>query len=552
MALNIAELILFGLIADFVFKKLKMPGLIGMLFLGVVIGPYVLGVLNPGLLNISSDLRIIALIVILLRAGFELSKDTLHKVGVRAILLSFIPATLEGIAIVFLAHRFLGLSLMESAILGAVLSAVSPAVVVPLMIRFMEARKGAKKGIPTLILAASSIDDVFVIVVYSVLIGIYTGQKMNIAWKLAGIPISIVSGVLIGLVCGFALYKIFDKMNPRATKRLLIILGISIVFVNIEHRIESFFPFASLLAVMAIGFIILEKSEYMAHEISAKLNKLWVFAEIVLFTLVGAQVNLRVAVASGAAGAAVIFLALIARSIGTYGCLMGSDLTMKERMFVVISYVPKATVQAAIGGAPLVAMKLAGMNTQPGEIILATAVLSIILTAPLGAWAISYSGNKILEVEPCCGDKEHAMTREDILGYFTVGQVMEKDVVTLREAEKVYKVFEHFSANDFFVYPVADSAGCLAGVIRLEDMRAILQEHDSWKWLVAKDVMTPFAQTIYASSSLREGLTAVRASHCEQIPVVEKNSRKTIGVFDVRKAEKFIERKMFEVSSRKK
>jgi len=366
MALNIAELIIFGLIADLVFRKLKMPGLVGMLLLGVVIGPYALNLLNPDLMEISSDLRMIALIVILLRAGFELSKDTLHKVGFRAMLLSFIPAVLEGIAVIFLSHHFLGLSIMESAILGAILSAVSPAVVVPLMIRFIEGRKGIKKGIPTLLLAASSIDDVFVIVVYSVLIGIYTGQKVNIVWKLAGIPVSIFSGIVIGLICGFILYRIFEKSNPRATKRLLVILGISIILVNIEHVLEHFLPFASLLAVMAIGFIILEKSEYMAHEISAKLNKLWVFAEIILFTLVGAQVNLRVAVASGLAGTIVIFLALIARSAGTYSCLIGSNLTMPERIFIVISYIPKATVQAAIGGAPLLAMKLAGIEYTAG------------------------------------------------------------------------------------------------------------------------------------------------------------------------------------------
>ncbi len=400
MALNIAELIIFGLLADLAFRKLKIPGLVGMLLVGVILGPYALNALNPGLLGVASDLRMIALIVILLRAGFELGRDTLNKVGLRAIVLSFVPATLEGAAITFLAHYFLGLSFMESAILGAVLSAVSPAVVVPLMIRFIEQRKGTKKGIPTLILAASSIDDVFVIVVYSVLIGIYTGEKVNIAWKLAGIPISIVTGIIIGLICGFVLYKIFEKANPRATKRLLIILGVSIIFVNVEHIVAHFLPFASLLAVMAIGFIILEKSESMAHELSLKLNKLWVFAEIVLFTLVGAQVNLGVALSSGIAGAVVIFIALIARSIGTYACLIGSELTIPERMFVVISYIPKATVQAAIGAAPLLAMRLSGMNTRPGEIILATAVLSIVLTAPLGAWAISYSGDRLLDTEP--------------------------------------------------------------------------------------------------------------------------------------------------------
>ncbi|MFQ5454255.1 MAG: cation:proton antiporter, partial [Candidatus Zixiibacteriota bacterium] len=395
MALSLAELIIFGLIADWLFRKFKIPGLVGMLLLGVVAGPYLLNLLNPDLAAISSDLRMIALIVILLRAGFELSKEALHKVGLLAVWLSFVPAVFEGAAVAALGHFLLGLTYMESAILGAVLSAVSPAVVVPLMLQFIEKKRGHKKGIPTLILAASSIDDVFVIVVYSILIGIYTGQNMNIASKLAGIPVSIISGILIGLISGFILYKFFERYNPRATKRLLVILGISIILVNFEHVLENIVPFAALLAVMAIGFIILEKNEYMAHEISSKLNKLWVFAEIILFTLVGSQVNLGVVFQTGLVGVILICLALVARSMGTYLCLLGSNLNISERIFVVISYIPKATVQAAIGGAPLVAMRLAGMDTRPGEIILAVAVLSILLTAPLGAWAISIVGNRV-------------------------------------------------------------------------------------------------------------------------------------------------------------
>ena len=397
MALSIAELIILSLIVDWLFRKYRVPGLVGMLLVGIVLGPYVLGLLKPELISVSSDLRMIALIVILLRAGFELSKDTLRKVGFYAILLSFVPAVMEGLAVTFLGHYFLNLSYMEAAILGAVLSAVSPAVVVPLMIKFMEERKGKEKGIPTLVLAASSIDDVFVIVIYSVLIGMYTGEKVNFIWKLAGIPISVISGVVVGLLCGFVLYRMFERFNPRATKRLLIILGVSIFLVNLEHVIAHFLPFAALLAVMTVGFIILEKSQYMAHEMSLKLSKLWIFAEIILFTLVGAQVNLQVAFRAGAIGSLVIFLALIARSLGTYLCLLKSKLTVPERFFVVISYIPKATVQAAIGGAPLLAMKLAGMDTQPGEVILAVAVLSILLTAPVGAWAITIAGNRILK-----------------------------------------------------------------------------------------------------------------------------------------------------------
>jgi len=409
MAVSLAELIILGLIVDWAFRKFKVPGLVGMLLVGVVLGPYVLGLLNEDLLTVSSDLRLIALIVILLRAGFELSKDVLNRVGRIALLLSCVPAILEGAAITLLGPPLLGLTTMESAILGSVLAAVSPAVVVPLMIRFIERRMGARKGIPTMLLAASSIDDVFVIVIYSVLIGAYTGRHVGIAWKLAGIPISILLGVAVGLALGVVLFHLFNRFNPRATKRVLVVLGLSVLLVRVEHLAEGYVPFAALLAVMAVGFIILEKDEHMAHEISSKLAKIWVFAEIILFTMVGAQVNVRVAVEAGLAGAALIALGLVARSVGTYLCTLRSDLTPGERLFVVVSYLPKATVQAAIGGAPLAAMKLAGMDTRPGQIILAVAVLSILLTAPLGAWAISILGEHVLQVAPpSVSEAQHA------------------------------------------------------------------------------------------------------------------------------------------------
>jgi len=398
MIVSLAELLILGLIVDWAFRKLTVPGLVGMLFLGVLFGPHALGLVNPELLAASGDFRLIALIVILLRAGLELSKDTLNRVGGRVLVLAVIPAVVEGVAIMALGPSLLGLSLMESAILGSVLAAVSPAVVVPLMIRFMEQGKGAEKGIPTMVLAASSLDDVFVIVVYSVLIGIYTGASVGIAWKLAGIPISILLGIVVGLVIGVGLFKVFQKFNPRATKRVLVMLGLSVLLVRAEHIMQAWIPFAALLAVMAMGFIILEKDDHMAHEISAKLGKIWVFAEIVLFTMVGAQVDIEVAMEAGFAGALIIGLGLVARSIGTYGCLLGSELNVAERIFVVITYLPKATVQAAIGGAPLAAMALAGMETGAGEIILAVAVLSIVLTAPLGAWAISVTGDRVLQV----------------------------------------------------------------------------------------------------------------------------------------------------------
>jgi NhaP-type Na+/H+ or K+/H+ antiporter len=400
MIVSLAELVVLSLIVDWCFRKLTVPGLVGMLLVGVGFGPYILDWLDPSLLDVSAEYRLIALIVILLRAGFELSKDTLNRVGMRVLLLSVVPATIEAAAITVLGPPLLGLTYLQSAILGTVLGAVSPAVVVPLMIRFIERRMGAEKGIPTMVLAASSIDDVYVIVIYGVLVGALTGQQLNVAWDIASIPISIIVGIAVGMAVGWALLHLFRRFNPRATKRVLVILGVSILLVRVEHLAGDIIPFAALLAVMAIGFIILERDEHVAHEISSKLGKIWVLAEILLFTLVGAQVNIAVALQAGLAGALIIALGLVARSFGTWLCLLKSDLNRGERWFVVIAYLPKATVQAAIGGGALVAMRAAGMATGPGEIILAVAVLSILLTAPLGAWAIAVVGERWLEPGP--------------------------------------------------------------------------------------------------------------------------------------------------------
>ena len=327
-------------------------------------------------------------------------KDTLKKVGKSALLLSVIPAIFEGVAITILAPYFLPLTYLESAILGSVLAAVSPAVVVPLMIQFIEKKQGTNKGIPTLILAASSIDDVFEIVIYSILIGIYTGKQINMAWELASIPFSIIIAIIVGLGTGFALYKIFDKFKQDTTKRVLIILSLSILMVHLEHLIKNWVPFAALLAIMTIGYIILDKREKYAHQISSQLAKLWIPAEVVLFTMVGAQVNINVAFDYGLQAAALIFIGLIARSIGTYISILNTNLNLKEKMFVVISYLPKATVQAAIGGAPLAAMAAAKMPTNSGELILAVAVLSILITAPIGAVLINIAGKRFLIQEP--------------------------------------------------------------------------------------------------------------------------------------------------------
>lgn len=406
MAVGIAEMILLGLLADWLFRKLRMPGLLGMLLLGVAFGPYVLDVLEPGFLAASTDLRMIALIIILLRAGFELSRQVLNKVGLQALLMSFIPGILEGSTIAVLGPPLLPLNHLESAMLGFIVAAVSPAVVVPMMIGFIERRKGADKGIPTMILAAASLDDVIAIVIFSVFLGLYTGSSGGIGLKLAGIPVSIVAGILCGLAIGWLLLKLFECFNPRATKRTMIVIGVSVLLVRLQHLLEGVgIPFAALLAVMAAGFIILEKREHMAHEISSKLGKLWVFASIMLFTLVGAQVDISLAWKSGLAGLGLIACGLVARSAGVLLALAGSPLNGHERLFAVVSYWPKATVQAAIGAVPLGAMILNGMDTGPGEVILAVSVLSIVFTAPIGALAIKLVGERVLTCSPA---DEHA------------------------------------------------------------------------------------------------------------------------------------------------
>ncbi len=393
MAISLAIIVILGLSADYLFRKIKLPGLIGMLIAGIIVGPYVLGLMRPEMMQVSGDFRKIALIVILLRAGFELHRETLNRVGRAALLMSSVPALFELVGIILVAPRWLHISRIEAAILGSILAAVSPAVVVPLMIDFMDRGRGAKKGIPTLILAASSIDDVFVIVLFSIFLGMYGGGEINILAKLAEVPISILLGIIVGLIPGYFLYKLFTKYDWRPPKRTLVVIGISIFLVWFEKYVERWVPVASLLGVMAIGFIILEKSESIAHIISQKLKKLWVFAELLLFVLVGAQVNIHVAWRAGLAGMAVIGVGLIFRSVGVYVSLIGTPYTFKEKLFCVVAYIPKATVQAAIGGIPLAA------GVTSGELILAIAVLSIILTAPLGAFGIMVMGERILDHE---------------------------------------------------------------------------------------------------------------------------------------------------------
>lgn len=391
MALSLALIIVFGLSADYLFSRIKLPGLIGMLIVGVFAGPFMLNLMSPGMMQVSGDFRKIALIVILLRAGFELRREALRRVGRAALIMSAVPAVFEIVGVMLVAPKLLHMTYLEAAILGSILAAVSPAVVVPLMIDFMDRGRGSQKGIPTMILGASSLDDVFVIVLFTVFLGMYGGDQTNILLKLGEIPVSIVLGIIVGLVPGYFLYKLFTKSDWRPPKRTMLVMGISIVLTWLETVCENHVPVASLLGVMAIGFIILEKSEPIAHIISQKLKKLWIFAELLLFVLVGAQVNIHVAWKAGLAGTLVIFIGLVFRSVGTYLSLLGTPFDWKEKLFCVVSYIPKATVQAAIGAVPLAA------GVVSGEVILAVAVLSIVLTAPIGAIGIMIFGEKVLD-----------------------------------------------------------------------------------------------------------------------------------------------------------
>ncbi|MDT8389590.1 MAG: cation:proton antiporter [Lentisphaeria bacterium] len=400
MALGIAEIILLGLLADWLARKARVPGLLGLLVLGILMGPYVLGFINAPTQAVAADLRLIALVVILLRSGFEISREALAKVGGRALLMAFIPCLCEVAVITVAAPLLLGLTHVEAAILGSVLAAVSPAVVVPLMIRFIQEGKGAERAVPTLVLAGASCDDAVAIVLSGAFVGLYTGGEANLVQGLMSVPVSVVTGAAVGLAAGFLFYHFFKRFNPRATKRVLIILGCSILLLQAQPYIERVIPFSALIATMGIGFIILEICGRTAHELSLKLGKIWLFAELLLFTLVGAQVNLPVAWQAGFAGAGLIAIGLAGRCCGVQLCLFGSAFTLRERLFITLAYLPKATVQAAIGATPLLAMRQAGMPAAPGEIILAIAVLSIILTAPAGAFLIAWGGNHLLDTHP--------------------------------------------------------------------------------------------------------------------------------------------------------
>lgn len=389
MLLSISLILILGMFMGWICQKIKLPSLLGMLITGIVLGPYVLNLLDDSILGISAELRKIALIIILTRAGLGLDLAGLKKIGRPAVLMCFVPASFELIGMILLAPKLMGLTVLEAAIMGAVLAAVSPAVVVPRMVKLMDEGYGVNEGIPQLILAGASVDDVYVIVLFSTFVGMMQGEGASIL-KFVNIPISIFLGIAIGLLIGVLLAYFFKKMHIRDTSKVLIILSISFLLVVMEDKLSTPITFSALIAIMFIGIGLQKKRETVAKRLSVKYGKLWVAAEVFLFVLVGATVNIGYLGKVGVKALIVIIGALVFRMFGVFVCLLGTSLKRKERLFTMLAYTPKATVQAAIGGIPL------ALGFTCGDLVLTVAVLAIVLMAPLGAFAIDLSYKKLL------------------------------------------------------------------------------------------------------------------------------------------------------------
>lgn len=389
MLFSIALILVCGMFLGWICKKLHLPSLLGMIITGIILGPYALNLIDESIISISSDLRRIALIIILMRAGLSLNISDLKKVGRPAILMCFVPACFEMLGMILIAPRLLNISVLDAAIMGAVVAAVSPAVIVPKMLKLIEEGYGTKQSIPQLILAGASVDDVFVIVMFTAFTGLAQGNDVSLTGFI-NIPISIVVGLLFGLIVGYVFSVYFKKVHIRDTAKVIILLCTAFVMVTIEDNFSNFIPFSGLIAVMGLGIALQKKREVVAIRLSVKFNKLWVCAEILLFVLVGATVNLKYAVSAGFGVVILIFAVLCFRVIGVLFCLLKTKLNLKERLFCMIAYMPKATVQAAIGAIPL------SMGLACGDIVLTVAVLSIIITAPLGAFLINLTYKRLL------------------------------------------------------------------------------------------------------------------------------------------------------------
>lgn len=392
MLTSIAIILLLGLLVGWLFSKIKLPSLLGMIIVGIILSPHCLNMVDESIIMISGDLRQIALVIILTRAGLSLNLSDLKKVGRPAILMCFVPACVEMIGTIIFAPILLGVTYLEAAIIGSVIAAVSPAVVVPRMIKLMEEGYGKEKSIPQLILAGASVDDVFVIVVFTALTTLASTGKMS-ASSFIQIPVSIILGVMLGCVVGIILVWFFKKWHMRDSVKVLIIISISFLLLEVQNRLEGVVPVSGLLAIMSMGIIINQKYDVLAKRLSVKYNKMWLGAEVFLFVLVGIAVDIKYALKAGIIVIGLVVLALVFRMIGVGLSLVKTDLTKKERLFCAIAYTPKATVQAAIGTIPL------AMGLACGEMVLTVAVVAILITAPFGALCVDSLYKKLLEKE---------------------------------------------------------------------------------------------------------------------------------------------------------
>ncbi len=396
MLTSLALIFLVGLAMAAICQRLRLPRIIGMLVTGVVLGPYVLDLLDPSILSISADLRQMALIIILLKAGLSLDLADLKRVGRPAVMMACVPATCEIIGFLLFAPALLGITRLEAAVMGAVLAAVSPAVVVPRMVQLMDTKYGTDKSIPQMIMAGASCDDIFVIVLFSTFVGMAQGQSASVM-DFVNIPVSILLGVVLGAVTGLLLSLFFETAYSRRhcvrnSTKVIIVLGVSFLLMAIETWAKPVVSISGLLAVVSMACVLkLKSTPFVSKRLSEKFGKLWIAAEVILFVLVGAAVDIRYTVGAGFAAVGMILVALVFRAAGVLLCLVKTPLNKKERLFCVIAYLPKATVQAAIGSVPL------ALGLPCGQIVLSVAVLAILITAPMGALGMDLGYKRLLQ-----------------------------------------------------------------------------------------------------------------------------------------------------------
>lgn len=392
MLLSLALIIILGLLSKVIFAKIRLPYIIGMLFIGILLGPYVFNILDPSINNISAELREIALIIILMKAGLSLDINDLKKVGRPAILLCFMPATFEILGYLLIAPKLINISLLEAGIIGSVMAAVSPAVVVPAMTKLIEEKRGTNKAIPQMMLAGSSADDVYCIVIFTALVALEKGGEVH-ASALLNVPVSMITGIILGVVSGELLVRFFKKFHMRDTVKVLLLLSIGFLFISVESALKNIIPISGLLSIISLGLIIKAHYPILSERLTPRFSKLWVGAEILLFVLVGALVNIQYATHAGFSMIIMIFIGLIFRTVGTFIATFKTGLTIKEQVFCLFSELPKATVQAAMGGLPL------ALGLACGNLVLTFAVLAILITAPLGSFLISFSSKRFLYKE---------------------------------------------------------------------------------------------------------------------------------------------------------